>query len=176
MTRLSIRPALPDDAAALAALHHAVWHETYAHLAPEAARRRLDLPHRRASWEAALADPARAAWLAMAEGQALGLIATGPPAAPDLAALPGNVGEIRHLYTAAAARRQGVASRLLATALDRLAALGCTTAALGVVRENQAARRFYAAQGGVETGRFTDPGPLWRSDMIAVAWTLSAPR
>ncbi|MCT4683102.1 MAG: hypothetical protein N4A39_05170 [Roseicyclus sp.] len=48
-------------------------------------------------------------------------------------------------------------------------------AVLSVVRDNRDARRFYAAMGGRETGRFTDPGPPWRSENIVVSWRFSTP-
>ncbi|WP_312164905.1 hypothetical protein [Phenylobacterium sp.] len=33
-----------------------------------------------------------------------------------------------------------------------------------------AAIAFYEALGGRRAGRFTDPGPLWRSDNIVFVW------
>jgi len=170
-----LRRATPADAPALAALHLSVWRETYRDLAPAAAFARLDLPHRLRGWEAALARPEQAAWLAEAGGQALGLVAAAPPSDPVRAVIEGPAGEIRHLYVAPAARRQGLGQRLLDAAFAALAAQGCTTAALGVVQQNTAARRFYASAGGREVAAFTDPGPLWRSAMILVAWDLPAP-
>lgn len=85
------------------------------------------------------------------------------------------MGEIRHLYVAEAARRHGLGRRLLATALGALAAQGCATAALGVVRQNARARRFYAGRGGREVADYIDPGPLWRLPMTLVAWDLRSP-
>ena len=58
------------------------------------------------------------------------------------------------------------------SALERLTGLGHRRAALAVVEQNEAARRFYAAMGGVEVDCFTDPGPLWRSSNVLVAWEL----
>ena len=173
----TLRQARPEDAPALAALHHAVWQTTYAGLAPEEAAARLDVAHRQRAWEAVLADPARKAWLVQAETGPAGLVAIGP-AGEDaaFAAQPGPVGEIKHLYVANNARRQGLGQRLLETALDALAAQGCATGALGVVRQNYAARLFYADTGGREVADFTDPGPLWRSLMVLVAWDLSGRR
>ncbi len=171
-----LRPATPDDADAMAALHVAVWRETYDGLAPPEALARLDLAHRRRGWAAALADPARRVWLAEGGAGALGLVAVGRPEVPEYAALGTAAGEVKHLYVAAAARRTGLGRALLQQALAGLAAQGCTAAGLGVVRQNYAARAFYAAAGGREVADFTDPGPLWRSAMVLVGWDLSAPR
>lgn len=173
---LTLRHAVAADAPALATLHHSVWVGTYGSLAPAEAVARLNLAHRLRGWETALADPARPAWLVESADGLVGLVALAPPSAPEFAALPGPVGEIRHLYVAEAARRQGLGRRLLDTALDALAAQGCTTAELGVVRQNYAARLFYADHGGREVADYTDPGPLWRSLMVLVAWDLSGRR
>ncbi|MCB1387802.1 MAG: GNAT family N-acetyltransferase [Rhodobacteraceae bacterium] len=171
-----LRKALPADAPALATLHDTVWHETYAALAPPEAARRLDRAHRLRGWQTALADPVRSAWLAEGPGGALGLVALGPADAARTAGLPAPVAEIKHLYVAAEARRTGLGRALLGTALDAAAAAGAETAVLGVVRQNYAARLFYADCGGREVGDFTDPGPLWRSLMVLVAWDLTARR
>lgn len=179
MDRLTcpLRKAVPADAPALAALHYTVWQTTYEGLAPAEAAARLDVAHRLRAWEAALADPARGAWLVEGDQGPAGLVAIGPPGEDAAyAAQPGPVGEIKHLYVAPGARRQGLGQRLLETALDALAAQGCATGALGVVRQNYAARLFYADTGGREVADFTDPGPLWRSLMVLVAWDLSGRR
>lgn len=161
-----LRPADPDDAPALAALHVAVWRQTYGHLAPAEAVERLDEALRRRQWAAALADPDRATWLVEAEGNLLGLVSTGAPGE----GLFGARGEIKHLYVAASARRAGLGRRLLAAGREALAKAGFSGTGLGVVRQNRPARAFYAAEGGREAGVFTDPGPLWRSEMVLIVW------
>ncbi|MCT4684934.1 MAG: hypothetical protein N4A39_14515 [Roseicyclus sp.] len=45
-----LRPGRPDDAENLARLHVSVWRETYRHLAPPEALRRLDAAHRLPYW------------------------------------------------------------------------------------------------------------------------------
>lgn len=164
----TLRPALPADAASLAALHVEVWRQTYNDLAPPEALRRLDVAHRLAQWQAALAspDPRHGVWLIEQNGRTLGLVATGAPAQPAYGAR----GEIRHLYVSATARRLGLGARLLAQGRMALSQAGFMGAALGVVAQNHPARAFYAAQGGREIDTFTDPGPLWRSSMVLVAW------
>ncbi|MCB1361776.1 MAG: GNAT family N-acetyltransferase [Rhodobacteraceae bacterium] len=161
-----IRSATPDDARRIAAFHATVWHQTYASLAPAEARAQLTEARRLAQWQAALADPGRQTWLAEDAGALQGLVNVGPP---DPAVF-GARGEIKHLYVARSARRQGLGARLLSMARAVLAQSGYAGAGLGVVRQNQAARAFYRAQGGREIGTFTDPGPLWRSDMVLVVW------
>jgi hypothetical protein len=42
--------------------------------------------------------------------------------------------------------------------------------ALGVVDGNDRAVAFYQHLGGRRIGRYTDAGPVWRSDNLAYAW------
>jgi len=157
---------MPGDAPAIARFHVSVWRETYAGLAPPAAIARLDETHRLASWQSALADPARDTRIAVAADGIVGLVSAGPPSNT----VYGPRGEIKHLYVAAQARRLGLGGALLTSGRASLARAGFSGTGLGVVRENTAARAFYAAAGGREVAQFTDPGPLWRSPMVLVAW------
>lgn len=161
-----LRPARADDAPALAALHVAVWRQTYGALAPPEAVARLDERLRLRQWAEALVDPTRATWVAEGEGKMLGLASTGTPGEP----LFGTRGEIKHLYVAAGARRSGLGARLLQAGRAALTKASFAGAGLGVVAQNAPARAFYAKMGGREAGTFTDPGPLWRSDMVLVVW------
>lgn len=170
---LTLRQATAADAAALAALHLSVWRDTYEGLAPAEAVQRLDLAHRLAAWEGALADPARRAWLVEDDEGPLGLVAIGAPSAEVYGTLSGPAGEIKHLYVAPRARRKGLGQRLLRQGFAGLTEQGYAHAALGVVRQNYAARLFYVECGGREAADFIDPGPLWRSLMVLVAWDLS---
>ena len=161
-----LRQARADEAPALAARHVAVWRQTYADLAPPEAVARLDEALRQRQWAAALADPTRATWVAEDEGAVSGLVSTGRPGEP----LFGARGEIKHLYVAASARRTGLGARLLDAGRGALREAGFAGTGLGVVAQNAPARAFYSAMGGREAGTFTDPGPLWRSDMVLVVW------
>ncbi|MCB1394690.1 MAG: GNAT family N-acetyltransferase [Rhodobacter sp.] len=163
---VTIRPGRSRDAAAIARFHVAVWRETYGTLAPATAIASLDETHRRAGWRDALADPARSTRIAVADGDIVGLVSAGPPADH----VYGPRGEIKHLYVAAQARRLGLGAALLALGHKDVARAGFSGTGLGVVLENTAARAFYAATGGREVAQFTDPGPLWRSQMVLVAW------
>ncbi|MDK3017518.1 GNAT family N-acetyltransferase [Pseudodonghicola flavimaris] len=166
---LSIRPAGPADAAAIAALHVAVWRLTYAGLAPPAAVARLDLAHRLPQWRAALAPGARGATLlALRDARLAGFVRFGPASQPEL----GEAGEIKHLYVDPACARQGIGRQLLSAAFDGLRRAGCAEAALAVVRGNDPALAFYRAAGGRPAGHFTDAGPLWRSENLILRWVL----
>lgn len=166
---LTFHEAGLDDAAALAALHVRVWRETYRDMAPPAAWTALDEARRLPQWQEHLTKGAPGgAMLARLDGAAIGLVSWSVTQDP----VGGPRGEVRHLYVEVACRGRGIGQRLLVEALDRLHRAGCDSAVLAVVAKNYPARRFYAALGGVETGAFTDPGPLWRSDNVRVWWNL----
>ncbi|WP_158967833.1 GNAT family N-acetyltransferase [Chachezhania sediminis] len=169
--KVVIGPGTPADAAALARLHVEVWRETYRDLAPAEAHTLLDEARRLPYWTQVLdADDALTGVLIARSGAELaGVASFGPAGHPALE----SAAEIKHLYVRGTARGAGLGARLLVAALDWLRRLGCRDAALAVVRENVAARRFYQAMGGTEIGGFTDPGPLWRSSNIVVKWDLA---
>lgn len=158
---ITLRRAQPEEADALAKLHVSVWRETYREYAPEQAIRTLDETRRLPYWTKAIASGS--VWVADAGDEGLGVISFGPSQHDAF----GRRAEIKHLYVALNAQGQGVGRRLLEKALEQCAPNGV---ALAVVRQNTGARRFYARLGGVECGAFTDPGPLWRSENIVVAW------
>lgn len=165
---LVCRTATLADAEPVARFHVAVWHETYRDMAPPEAVAQLGFERRLTAWRESLADPdpRRVTVIAEQDGKIMGLVSVGPTQAP----LYAGRGEINHLYVSPDARRLGLGAMLLAEGRTALLRAGFPGAALGVVRENARARAFYAAQRGREIGSFTDPGPLWRSDMILIAW------
>ncbi|AYG59399.1 GNAT family N-acetyltransferase [Rhizobium jaguaris] len=162
------RPATVADATAIAELHVAVWRDTYRELAPIEAFRALDAARRQARWTAALAEPGHHQLVLVAE-QGDRLVGIGAVGAPSQAAFEGR-GEIRSLYVDPAIKRQGLGRRLMAKLAEHLAGLHYPGAALGVVVGNDPAIAFYQSLGGRMIGRYTDPGPIWRSDNIIIAW------
>ncbi|MDL2407978.1 GNAT family N-acetyltransferase [Rhizobium calliandrae] len=162
---IRIRPAAVADATAIAVLHVAVWRDTYRELAPVEAFRVLDEAYREAKWAAALAKPDRHQLVLVAE-QGNRLVGIG---APSQAAFEGR-GEVRSLYVDPAIKRRGVGRRLMGKLAAYLAGLHYPGAALGVVVGNDPAIAFYQSLGGRMIGLYADPGPIWRSDNIVVAW------
>jgi len=167
---IRIERASPDQAATLAALHVNVWRETYRDLATPEALEILDANRLRPYREATLTheDPAIGAHVAVCKGEVLGVASYGPPGSA-LAPL----WEIKHLYVASHARGLGLGARLLRAAQAHLQTHGQASTGLAVVVQNTSARAFYRAMGGIEGTQFTDPGPLWKSDNVVVAWVRS---
>lgn len=164
----SIRRARKDEAEALASLHVSVWRTTYHDYAPPEAFTRLDTAKRLPYWTKAVSSDSHSAGVWIAEGaeKILGVVSFGPS---QQAIFEGRT-EIKHLYVTEGAQGQGIGRQLLNAVLERKDTYPDSRIGLAVVRQNQAARRFYQRMGGQEIGAFTDPGPLWPSQNILVAW------
>jgi ribosomal protein S18 acetylase RimI-like enzyme len=162
-----IRHARPEDATPIARLHVRTWRETYRHLAPEATVRILDLPYRHAVWVKLLDEGCRTVLVGEIEGSIAAIGTSGPATSPELEPH----GEINYLYVDAAMAGRGLGRRMMAALATDLQARGFTSAALGVVAANEAAIAFYERLGGICTGRYTDPGPHWRSENLIYVWT-----
>ena len=154
----------------MARLHVEAWLDAHADLAPAEVVQALNAARRLPTWHGYLADPAQHVLVAEHGGTLAGLVCFGPACQPAL----GNQAEIKHLYVAASARKQGLGHRLLQAALNQLSEAGYTKATLAVVQGNTPARGFYKASGGQEVGSFSDAGPLWKSSNIIVEWELDA--
>lgn len=163
---VEIRRAGPQDATPIARLHVKTWRETYQHLAPEAAVRILDLPYRHAVWVKMLEQGARTVLVGEQDGAIVAIGSSGPATAAELEPH----GEINTLYVDAAMAGRGIGRRMMAALATDLKARGFTSASLGVVAANAAAIAFYDRMGGICTGRYTDPGPHWRSENVIYVW------
>lgn len=147
-----LRPAVPADAAALAALAEATFRATFA-----AANTPADMDtHCRASYSAAiqareLADPAMATWLVEQAGQliAFAQLRWGPaPACVEGRA----AAEVQRLYVDRPWHGTGIAHALMAACLDTLRARGAETVWLGVWEHNPRAIAFYRKAGFLAVG------------------------
>lgn len=167
--RLEIRNARPTDAKTIADFHVRIWRETYRDVAPQEAIRVLDENRREQSWKKALSDATsnQQTCLAIADGSLVGFITFG--SARDAVFSPN--AEIKHLYVDGSWRGRGIGQELMTIAFQKLKEQGFPGVGLAVVQDNQQARAFYKKFGGIETGCFTDPGPIWKSQNVLVTWT-----
>jgi ribosomal protein S18 acetylase RimI-like enzyme len=163
---LVIRRARPEDATPIARLHVKTWRETYRDLAPENAVRTLDLPYRHAVWVKMLDEATRTVLVGERDGSLVAIGSSGPATAPELEPH----GEINTLYVDAAMAGRGIGRRMMAALAADLQARGFSSAALGVVAANARATAFYERLGGACAGRYTDPGPHWRSENLIYVW------
>ena len=167
---LKIRRACLDDASAIAAFHVRVWRETYGDIAPAEAVKVLDVERRLRSWKNSLQDNngTQTTLVAIDHKGLVGLINFGATKQVEFQ----DLAEIKHLYVDERGRGHGLGKRLITTAFHDLSEQGYEGVGLAVVQENLAARKFYKAIGGIETTTFTDPGPMWKSTNILIAWSL----
>jgi ribosomal protein S18 acetylase RimI-like enzyme len=91
-----------------------------------------------------LTDPAVTLLMAEENGQALGYCTSGESRDPDVSP---EVGEVRTLFVAPAAWRQGAGSALMAAALDDLRERGYSVATVWSFADNERANAFYESRG-----------------------------
>ena len=154
-----IRPARPDDAAALADLKLVTFRETFLDEGFGIPYPPADL----AAFEAAcyaepvvaaeIADPARQNWVAERDGRLLGYAQVGPCKLPHAEVQEGH-GELYQLYVLREAQGMKLGKALLDAALGHLAEARPGPVWLGVWSGNDKAQAVYAARGFEKVGEY----------------------
>ncbi len=153
---MKVRPAIVDDAQAIAEIHVQAWRETYAGLLPKSLLDGLSV-ERRAAWWGGLLDGTNnpggtMAFIAVdARDDAVGFSSFGRQRDAELGAA-GFDGEFEAIYLLDRSKRRGIGRRLIATMAVAMLTRGYRGAALWVLRENDPARRFYEALGAAIVG------------------------
>lgn len=152
MSEPRVRPATPDDARAIAVVHHTAWVETYSGLLPAVHWETDTVEHRTERWRARLTEPGAAPpSVAVVDGRVVGFgkasatrVKEGIPAVrPD---------ELWSLYVLRECHGTGVGALLLDAVLPPT-----RPAELWVAEGNPRARRFYEKHGfRVEGAVLTD--------------------
>jgi ribosomal protein S18 acetylase RimI-like enzyme len=144
-----VRRAEPDDAPALVRTHLACWRQAYSHLLSEhfLATREADAARRAQVWRDAIARGG-GPWVAVDDGDVVGLSLAVDPDAPGRARLDSHLAEdqppgleLAMLYLLESHHGSGLGQRLLD------AAVGAGAAFLWVAEDNPRARAFYARNG-----------------------------
>ena len=115
---MTIRPATPQDAEAIAALHVQAWRESYPGLVPEAVLAALDPARRAEVWRAVI--PRGGVFLGCDRSEPVGFVAWGPQGD---AVLPFGA-EITALYVLRRAQWRGLGRRLMAAAMADMRGAG----------------------------------------------------
>ena len=154
---IAIRRARPADAAAIGAVHVATWRSAYAGVLPDGYLAGLSVVRHAACYEQAIVD--------RRDGHAVFVaVASGPDAPPGQERREGGVvigfasggrarrpglgqGEIETLYVLDDYRDRGIGRRLMRAMAAHLAAIGCRSAMLWVLRDNPS-QWFYRRLGG----------------------------
>ena len=141
-----IRVATLDDAHALASMHVASWHETYAGILPDKMLSSLSIDARAAMWANIMREPptvgSAVIYLAEHEGTIIGFGSCGAQRTESIKN-KGYDGEIGAIYVLREFQKRKIGTRLLRAMSSDLIRRGFNAAALWVLRDNLIARRFY---------------------------------
>ena len=153
---MSVRPAQPGDARAIARVQVASWEATYRGLVPDALIERLTVEVRTAQWERFFTGDRDTHCLLVAEadGTIVGMAAAGPSGDAD--AVPGRTGSISAIYVDPGSWSQGHGRALMVAALRWLEGRGFEEATLWVLGTNRRGRAFYQAGGWRTDGATQD--------------------
>ncbi len=170
MTDIPLRRAVADDAERLAHIGVATFIDSYtfdidgASMVAHCTRQ-----HARAVYEAYLADPACALWLAeyAATGAPIGYAVTCPPDLP-VALEPGDL-ELKRIYVLSRSHGTGTGERLMLAALEEARTRGAPRLLLGTYQDNRRAVAFYTCHGFelIGTRKFAVGGMLYDDIVMA---------
>ncbi|MBZ9750591.1 GNAT family N-acetyltransferase [Deinococcus sp. HMF7604] len=151
----AIRPARPEDARAIAAIHTDSWRETYAGLMPEDFLARMtdeaQRERRAAFWAQNIAAGQDVVLVAEEDGEVIAFASAGAPRDHE-----GYGAELFTLYSRRATQGQGTGRALLRAVAAALQARGAQSLALWVLDVNPT-RQWYARQGAAEAGEKAEP-------------------
>ena|SRR5258708_6137842 len=141
------RLAHVDDAAAIAHVHVASWHETYPGLLPDRYLAAMDVRDYEERWARTLQDPYHrsAVFVAQEQGDVVGFASCGRERDGDRR----YDGELYAIYLLREAQGRGHGRALAEAGAAALAIRGMTSMVVWVLRHNAPARGFYERLGGV---------------------------
>jgi hypothetical protein len=139
---IAIRPARPDDGPGIATVHVAAWRSAYPGILPDDYLARLSPRRQAALYEAAIrhgagVHVATAADPGAGPPRVVGFLTVGRARTPSL-----GEGEIETLYVLDDWRERGLGRGLMRAGAETLAAAGCRSAFVWVLRDNPS-RWFY---------------------------------
>jgi GNAT superfamily N-acetyltransferase len=156
MAQVSVRAAVPDDAAEIARIQVDTWRTAYRSLLPEAALASVSAEAAEPAWRAAISSPPteRHHVLVAVEGsRRVGFVAFGPaddlePGDPE----PDTTVIVGPLLVEPRWGRRGHGSRLLAAAVDHARADGMTRAVTWLPEGDEPTREFFLSAGWAPDG------------------------
>ena len=183
---ICVRRARPGDAAAIGAIHVATWRNTYAGVLPEEYLAGLSPVRHAAGYEHAITDRRRghAVFVAVASGAdaprgradageggaVVGFVSGGKGRRPGLCGeSPSGSGEVETLYLLDDYRDRGVGRRLMRAMAAHLAAVGCRSVVLWVLRDNPS-KWFYQRLGGRAAARESIRFAGRQVEQVAYLW------
>lgn len=146
---VTIRKALPEDAARIAGVHVDSWRTTYRGIIADEFLQALSaedrMQRRQQMWRGFLADPDQFfIFVAEEEGQVVGFVNCMAEREND----PHYTGEVGGIYLLEQAQGRGTGRKLMQIAARELMQHGHSSMLLWVLKDNLPARKFYEALGG----------------------------
>jgi ribosomal protein S18 acetylase RimI-like enzyme len=139
-----VRPALLDDAAAIARVHVASWRSTYKGLLPDEFLDSLTEPSYTERWGRVLGEHSSRVYVAEEAGEVVGFASGGRERAGET----GYSGELYAIYVLGSAQHRGHGRELVRGVVAGLREMALTDMIIWVLRDNARARRFYERLGG----------------------------
>ena len=180
---IRIRRAGREDAPAIGRVYVETWQSAYPGLLPDRMLASMSDIRQAAWWARALADPAEARGIFVADDEAAGVVGFGscgpvrqpPERVSGRLAGARRIGEVYTLYVEPDFQNRGLGRRLLDALFRQLAADGCRTAVLWMLAGNPT-RFFYEGMGGTTIGRRREPFAGTNVEEVAYVWhDLTAP-
>lgn len=144
---MTVRPARPDDARAIALVHVLTWQAAYRDLLPTDFLAGLSVDARQDMWTRAIGQNRSTVLVAEVDGGLVGFCSVGP--CVDVAERAPGTMELWTLYVAPDHWSTGVGRELWSAARAALIEQGVEQVILWVLKGNQRAIRFYEAAGFV---------------------------
>jgi ribosomal protein S18 acetylase RimI-like enzyme len=157
----AVRLAVPNDAAAIAAVHTKTWQAAYAGVIDQTYLDGLEVAPREAMWRRSLKHGRApgAIFVADGDGALAGFIAVGTYRGPS-GEQDESAGEVFAIYVDPGHWSTGLGRALMDAGVERLSAHGLREVRLWVLADNPRGRRFYERYGFVTDGetRIDDVG------------------
>ncbi len=146
MTSIWIRPAVPEDAPALASVNVITWRAAYRGIIAADFLESLNETQLEERWRQRVASGESATFVAVTDrGQVVGYVNAGA----EREGLKPQTGEVYAIYLLPGYHRQGIGKRLMRRAMRWLKSQGMRVCLVWVLEDNLPARRFYESLGGV---------------------------
>ncbi len=149
---VTVRRAMPADAAAIARVHLDAWRWAYEGLLDPSLLARRNVDSTTAMWQRTMAEGTHVVLVAERDGDVVGFAGCGPSRDDNAV----GAGELFVMYIDPDAYRTGVGSALMARVLEELVAAGFDEAVVWVLESNQLGRRFYERWGWQTDGATKD--------------------
>ena len=140
-----VRPALQEDAEAIARVNIATWHSAYRDLLPDEFLASLSETNYAERWRRVLRDGSSSVHVVEQPDGIVGFASGGRERAGE----NGFAGELYAIYVLASAQRQGHGRQLVRAVAGALREMKLKDMIVWVLRDNASARQFYELLGGI---------------------------